>query len=141
MEFRTVLLVGFPRQFGLLAGSSDRRIATPRPKKAAPSCAATPHGGVVLLSALRAFVLVLQLCTACPQAHRNRSATKHERDTGPLAPRHSSVTSMSPPQSSQVGPPPAPSPARLHETIFPRSRNHPEADSFYQCGVTSAELP
>jgi hypothetical protein len=23
--------------------------------------------------------------------------------------------------------------------FFPRSRNHPETDSFYQCGVTSAE--
>ena len=141
MEFRTVLLVGFPRQFGLLAASSDRRIARPHPKKSGSVvCYYSPRRGRFVERASR-LVLVLQLCTACPQAHRNRSATKHERDTGPLAPRHSSVTPMSPPQSSQVGPPPAPSPARLRETIFPRSRNHPEADSFYQCGVTSAELP
>jgi hypothetical protein len=35
---------------------------------------------------------VPQFCTDCPQADRNRSATKHERDTGPLALRHSPVT-------------------------------------------------
>ena len=41
-------------------------------------------------------VLVPQFCTGCPQADRNRSATKHERDTGPLALCHSPVAGPSP---------------------------------------------
>ena len=37
-----------------------------------------------------------RLSTSHPQAGRNRSATKHERDTGPLASRHRSVAPLSP---------------------------------------------
>ena len=40
----------------------------------------------------RAFVLVLHLCTACPQAGGNRTARKHEHGAGPLAPHRSPVT-------------------------------------------------
>jgi hypothetical protein len=92
-------------------------------------------------------VLLLQLCTACPQAHGNRSATKHERETGLLAPRHASVaptlTSQSPGARSTRSPGPrcrapgnsrpglVPSPLRQadHEaaTLFAQSarQSHP----------------
>jgi hypothetical protein len=41
-------------------------------------------------------VLLLQICTVCPQDNRNGSATKHERNTGPLARCHSTVAVPSP---------------------------------------------
>ena len=43
----------------------------------------------------RAVVLMVQICTAYPQACDNRSATNRERDTGPSASCHSSVSPLS----------------------------------------------
>ena len=70
-------------------------------------------------------VLVPQFCTECPQADRNRSATKHERDTGSLALCHSPVAGPSPRRnkgSKSVSPLPQPL----------RKNRIPEAATFLQ---------